>query len=191
MEGFWVAFGLIFMAELGDKSQLIALSFATRFPAWKVMVGISAATALMLGVSVGLGRLIGDNLPTRLTGAVAGLLFLVFAVITFRDSDHHHDHDEEEGDSVRSRWPILLVGSSFLLAELGDKTMLATMTLASQQPWLPTWLGATLGMVAVNAIAVFVGSKIGSRISPNVVRLVSTFLFALVGVLLLFEAATG
>lgn len=186
MSEFWVAFGVIFVAELGDKSQLIALTFATRFPPWKVLIGISAATALMLGVSVAVGHLVAVNLPERLTGLVAGTLFLIFAWLTFRESGH--DDHEETGPGSRFRWPILVVGVSFLLAELGDKTMLATMTLASQQAWLPTWLGATLGMISVNAIAVLVGSRLGARIPERVLAVVASALFAIVGVLLIVEA---
>ena len=186
MNEFWVAFGLIFVAELGDKSQLIALTFATRYPAWKVLVGISAATALMMGLSVAVGQLVAVNLPARATGLIAGLLFLVFAALTLRGSDH--DHEEEAVSGVRFRWPILVVGLSFLLAELGDKTMLATMTLASQQAWFPTWLGATLGMISVNAIAVLIGSRLGSRIPERTLSIVAAVLFAVVGVALIIEA---
>jgi Ca2+/H+ antiporter, TMEM165/GDT1 family len=82
----------------------------------------------------------------------------------------------------------MAVGSAFLLAELGDKTMLATITLASQNGWAGTWLGATLGMVAAAALAIIVGRQLGKRLPERAVRYVAAALFAGFGVWLLVEA---
>ena len=182
---FWLSFGVVFVAELGDKSQLMALTFATKYRPALVMTGIVAATVLINAISVGVGYGLGLALPTRWISLVAGLLFLGFALWTLRGED-------EEGDEILSRegsGPVVVtVGSAFLLAELGDKTMLATITLASQNGWAGTWLGATLGMVAAAALAITVGRQLGKRLPVRAVRYVAAALFAGFGVWLLVEA---
>src|SRR5918996_400096 len=93
---FWLSFGVVFVAELGDKSQLMALTFATKYRPALVMTGIVAATVLINAISVGVGYGLGLALPTRWISLVAGLLFLGFALWTLRGED-------EEDDEVLSR----------------------------------------------------------------------------------------
>jgi putative Ca2+/H+ antiporter (TMEM165/GDT1 family) len=182
---FWLSFGVVFVAELGDKSQLMALTFATKYRPALVMTGIVAATVLINAISVGVGYGLGLALPTRWISLVAGLLFLGFALWTLRGED---EEDDEVLSRVGSGPVVMAVGSAFLLAELGDKTMLATITLASQNGWAGTWLGATLGMVAAAALAIIVGRQLGKRLPERAVRYVAAALFAGFGVWLLVEA---
>jgi putative Ca2+/H+ antiporter (TMEM165/GDT1 family) len=182
---FWLSFGVVFVAELGDKSQLMALTFATKYRPALVMTGIVAATVLINAISVGVGYGVGLALPTRWISLVAGLFFLGFALWTLRAED---EEDDEVLSRVGSGPVVLTVGSAFLLAELGDKTMLATITLASQNGWAGTWLGATLGMVAAAALAIIVGRQLGKRLPGRAVRYVAAGLFAAFGVWLLVEA---
>jgi putative Ca2+/H+ antiporter (TMEM165/GDT1 family) len=184
---FWAAFllsfGVVFVAELGDKSQLMALTFATRYRPVLVMVGIAVATALINAISVAVGYGLGLALPTRWIAVAAGLVFIGFAIWTLLDAEEDRDVPARAGHSV-----VFTVGSAFLLAELGDKTMLATITLASQNGWAGTWLGATLGMVAATAIAIVVGRQLGKRLPERVVRLAAAALFAVVGSWLLVDS---
>jgi Ca2+/H+ antiporter, TMEM165/GDT1 family len=182
---FWLSFGVVFVAELGDKSQLMALTFATKYRPALVMAGIVAATVLINAISVGVGYGLGLALPTRWISFVAGLLFLGFALWTLRGED---EEDDEVLSRVGSGPVVMTVGSAFLLAELGDKPMLATITLASQNGWAGTWLGATLGMVAAAALAIIVGRQLGKRLPERAVRYVAAALFAGFGVWLLVEA---
>ena len=129
---FWLSFGVVFVAELGDKSQLMALTFATKYRPALVMTGIVAATVLINAISVGVGYGLGLALPTRWISLVAGLVFLGFALWTLRGE---YEEDDEVLSRVGSGPVVMTVGSAFLLAELGDKTMLATITLASQNGW--------------------------------------------------------
>ena len=188
-----LAFSAIFVAEFGDKSQLLILAFATRHPWRPVVIGLVVAAALIQGVSVVVGAAVGAVLPQDAVAVVSGVAFLAVAAWTTRgDDDDHHD---EGADAARGRsrplGTVALIGTvaaTFIVAELGDKTMLATFALAATQGPLPTWLGSTLGEVAANLVAVVVGRQVGHRLSPTVIRLGSAALFALAGVLALVTA---
>jgi Ca2+/H+ antiporter, TMEM165/GDT1 family len=189
VEAFAISFGVIFVAELGDKSQLMAMAFATRFPAWRVLVGITIATAITHAASVGVGHLLADNLPTKPITIVAGLAFLGFAAWTLRGDAL--DEDDEEAAAKAGRQgalaAIAAIGATFLLAELGDKTMLATITLATQANLFGTWLGSTVGMVAADALAIVVRHQLGARLPERVVRIGATVLFVIFGLILLLD----
>ncbi|MFM8528307.1 MAG: TMEM165/GDT1 family protein, partial [Ilumatobacteraceae bacterium] len=151
MSAFLLSFGVIFVAELGDKSQLMAMAFAARYKAWPVLIGISIATAFTHAISVGIGAVVGAQLPTDTIAIIAGAAFLVFAAWTLRGD--RLDDDEVEAADRKSRNAIVAASVAFFLAELGDKTMLATITLATKEGVVGTWLGSTLGMVAADALA--------------------------------------
>ncbi|WP_431908855.1 TMEM165/GDT1 family protein [Micromonospora carbonacea] len=190
MEGFLVAlavsFGVIFVAELGDKSQLMALTFATRFKPIPVLVGITVATAVVHLASVAIGYGLGAALPTGWISLVAGLAFLGFGVWTLRGD---RLTEEEKRKAERGgRSAVVAVGVAFFLAELGDKTMLATITLATKYGWFGTWLGSTLGMVAADALAILVGRLLGRHLPERTIRYGAAILFAICGLWLIFEA---
>lgn len=182
IEAFAVAFGVVFVAELGDKSQLLTLTFAARYRWPVVLLGISIATALLMALSVTVGGLAGAVLPRRPIEIVSGLVFLAFAAWTLWDAD-----DDDEGTGAGpSRGRVLpgIIGA-FAVSELGDKTMLATIALASTRNLAGTWAGATLGMIAANSLALVVGDQIGERVPERAVRIGAAVLFAVFGVLLL------
>jgi putative Ca2+/H+ antiporter (TMEM165/GDT1 family) len=181
-----LSFGVIFVAELGDKSQLMALTFATRFKPVPVLIGISVATALVHLVSVGIGYGLGATLPTGWISLIAGLAFLVFGAWTLR-GDKLTDEEKEKAERT-TRSAIVAVGVSFFLAELGDKTMLATITLATQHGWLGTWVGSTVGMVVADALAILVGRWLGKRLPERAIRYGAAVLFAIFGIWLIVEA---
>lgn len=175
------AFGLVFVAELGDKSMLLAIAFTTRYRPLPVLVGIATAAFTMLGLSVLVGAALGAALPERVLAIVGGLAFLGFGVWTLRDDDG------DEVAQARGRYVWLGVMAAFVLAEFGDKTMLATVTLASTQGPLLTWLGAGAGMTAASGIAVVVASAAGARLPQRAVRLVAAAAFLVFGALLLLS----
>ncbi|MER7207837.1 TMEM165/GDT1 family protein [Streptosporangium sp. NPDC000239] len=185
MEAFWISLAVIFVAELGDKSQLMAMTFATRFKPWPVLAGITLATAVVHLVSVGLGRLAGDLIPTTAITIVAGLAFLGFAVWTLRGDELTDEEEQKASRTTRSA--IVAVTVAFFLAELGDKTMLATITLATQYGWFGTWLGSTVGMVAADALAILVGRMLGKHLPEKVIKYGAAAAFAVFGVVLLVE----
>jgi putative Ca2+/H+ antiporter (TMEM165/GDT1 family) len=186
-----IAFAVIFVAEFGDKSQLLVLAFATRYPWRAVVAGVVLAAALIQGVSVLVGAAIGAVLPETVVEVVAGIAFLAVAAWTLLGDD---DTEPEGGASVRplaGTALVLTVAGTFIAAELGDKTMLATFALAASQGPIPTWIGSTLGEVAANLVAVAVGHQVGARLSPRAVRIGSAVLFAAAGVVVLFGSFVG
>jgi Ca2+/H+ antiporter, TMEM165/GDT1 family len=189
VNAFLVSFGIIFVAELGDKSQLMAMTFAARYRAVTILIAITAATALVHLVSVLVGAALGVALPTRAITIVAGIAFLGFAGWTLRGD--RLDDDDLARSQTAGRSVFWTVGIAFFLAELGDKTMLATITLATDNGLIGTWLGSTLGMVAADALAIVVGQQLATRLPERTIRLGAAATFLVFGLLLLVEGIRG
>lgn len=185
MHALLLSAAVIFVAELGDKSQLMALAFAARYRALPVLIGITIATALVHAISVLAGAALGARLPTEAISIVGGLAFLVFAVWTLR-GDQLDDEDVARANRP-ARSVVIAVTGAFFLAELGDKTMLATITLATQEGLVGVWIGSTIGMVAADALAIVVGSLLGRRLPERAIRYGAAALFVLFGLLLLAD----
>lgn len=172
---------LVFIAELGDKSQLMSMTFATRYRAGTVILGAGIACTLTNLVSALVGNAIGDALPADAVRIAAGVLFLVFALLTLL----HLSGENEPVKRPSGRVAVVVVGVAFVLSELGDKTMLATMTLSTQYHWSLIWIGSTAGMLISIVLAVFVGRALLQVLPIRVVHLVSALLFAGVGIWML------
>lgn len=189
LSGFAVSSVAIFLAELGDKSQLLAMTFATRYRAWQVLLGISVATTGVHALSVALGFGVGSLLPAEWLGLLAGLAFLGFAGWTLRGDELT---DSEQRKAVRRGGSaVLAITAAFLLAELGDKTMLATVTLATEHDWFGTWAGSTVGMVLADTLAIGFGLLLGRRLPERVIRYAAAVLFAAFGAWLCGDAVLG
>ncbi len=178
-----IAFGVIFLAELGDKSQLMALAFAARMRLAPVLLGVAAASMLVQGVWVVIGSFLRVSLPTNVINVSAGALFLAFAVWTLLDGADDGTAVERTGGG----WAVARVGFAFVLAEVGDKTMLATIALAARGGVLATWVGASLGMVAANGLAVALGRGIGELVPRRATHLLASAIFAAFGLILLVQ----
>lgn len=192
MPGFLLGLGVstvaIFIAEMGDKTQLVAMSLATRYRALTVVLGITAATAVVHLASVLIAELLGTTLPTDWLTLAAGAAFLIFGLWTLR-GDEMSDKDEERAASRRIRSGFLTVFVVFLVAELGDKTMLATIAIGTQHHWLAVWIGSTLGMVAADAIAIALGAVLGKKLPERAVRIGAAVLFFAAGAAMLGQGA--
>lgn len=185
MESLLIAFGLVFVAELGDKTQLVALSLAARYRPLPVLAGLAIAHACTQGLSIAVGGAIGTAVPRAVVSVAAGLLFLAFAFWTLRSG-------REEGETaieLRGRAVVPAVAAAIFVAELGDKTMLTAATLAARGAPLLVWAGGTAGVVAAGAVAVAVGNLLGARLPAATIRRVAAALFAIFGLLLLADAA--
>ncbi|MBE7196169.1 MAG: TMEM165/GDT1 family protein, partial [Gordonia polyisoprenivorans] len=121
-----LSFGVIFVAELGDKSQLMAMTYALRYKWWIVLAAITVATTAVHAVSVFFGHFLGLSIPSDMLSICGGLAMLIFGLWTLRGDDLDDD-EKTKADRVGTS-VFLAVMSSFFLAELGDKTMLATIT---------------------------------------------------------------
>ncbi len=179
------AFAVVFLAELGDKTQLVALTLAGRYPAAKVLLTLGAAIAVLQTLSVTVGAVLSRTVPDRAIAVGAGLLFCGFAVWTWRSAD---EDDDDSGGAPPAG--LVSVAVAFFLAELGDKTMLTTAGLAADRGAVAVWIGSFAAMVAATALAVLAGRALTTRISPTLLRRIGAVAFAVVGVLTLAGAAT-
>ena len=190
METIFLAFGVVFLAELGDKSQLAALSFGTRFPARWVVVGIAVSSLVTQALAVLLGATLGALLPTGPVAVVAGLLFLAFAWWTVRQPAEDASRDAQRSVQVtRGMSVAATVAVTVIVAEIGDKTMLATLTLAARTDPVAVLVGAAAGMLAAGVLAVFAGRELRKRVPEPLLRGVAASAFAAAGVWLLVTAA--
>ena len=193
MESLLTAIGLVFLAELGDKTQLVAAGLGARHGLRPVLAGLVLGYGAVNLVSVSIGAALGAAFPERPIGIASGLLFIGFALWTVRDQpDAHQFDDAAESGSASSpltdsaTGPVVLsVAGAMFVAELGDKTMLATATLAADGDPVLVWIGATIGIVLSGLLGVLVGRTVGARLPERAVRLGSAALFALFGVALI------
>ncbi|MFY2787632.1 TMEM165/GDT1 family protein [Rhodococcus sp. MALMAid1271] len=180
-----LSFAVIFVAELGDKSQLMAMTFALRYKWYVVIGGITAATTVVHLVSVAVGHFLGVSIPTELISIVGGIAFVIFGLWTLRGDSLSEDEGAKASRVTRSAF--LAIASAFFLAELGDKTMLATVTLAADNDWVGVWIGSTVGMVAADALAIVVGAVLGKHLPERVIQFGAAILFFVFGAVLFFE----
>src|SRR5688500_15930805 len=165
----------------------MALAFATRYRALPVLVGITLATTAVHLLSVAVGHGLGSALPTGWIALVAAVAFIGFGAWTLRGD---RLTAAERAKAERATGSAVLTSSvAFFLAELGDKTMLATITLATQYGWFGVWVGSTLGMVAADALAIVAGRKLGRLLPERAVQIGAAVLFFLFGASLAADAA--
>jgi putative Ca2+/H+ antiporter (TMEM165/GDT1 family) len=208
---FAVATILITLAELGDKTQLLALALATKYKAWEVLVGILVATLAVHLFSTLAGGLIGNLIPAFWLSVISGLLFIGFGIWTLRGDE---GADAEDITKTARFGPILTTGIAFFLAELGDKTQIMTMTIAAdpaavlrtfgsagpainsflagiglsattltaQEAFWGVWMGSTLGMMIADGLAIIVGSIMGKKLPERLITRISGTIFILFGV---------
>ena len=190
LEAFLISFGVIFVAELGDKSQLMALGFATRYPAVPVLIGITLATRIVHLVSVGIGAVIGNALPDRAIQAVSGVAFIGFALWTLRGDDLDENDRQKIDQSTRirdphRRRPVHACPSSG--TRRCSRPSRSPPSTACSEPGSDR----PLGMVAADAIAIVVGRIAGDRLPEKAIRIGAAILFFLIGIASLIEAALG
>ncbi|MFQ3550123.1 MAG: TMEM165/GDT1 family protein [Armatimonadota bacterium] len=185
MHAFWVSFITIFLIEIGDKTQLVALCFASRYKAITVLLGIFVATLIVHIISVLLGSGFEKVIQDNWVNYIAGISFIIFALWTLRGDNL----DEAECDRHISRSPFLTVTITFFIAELGDKSMLSTVVLATQWSMIPVWIGSTVGMVASDALAIIVGNILGKTLPEKHVKIGAAIIFFGFGAFKAYEGA--
>jgi len=182
------SFGVVFLAELGDKTQLLALGFGAQHSLRLVAVGLTLGYAIANLLAVIVGGLLGAALPDRPIQIVSGIVFLGFAVLALRRDDDAVESHPDTVEGTRGGTAPKVVGSIALaiaIAEMGDKTQITTATLASQTAPVGVWIGATLGAASSGMVGAVAGRSIGHRISTRAVNVASAVLFAGFGVAIL------
>ncbi|HYN34192.1 MAG TPA: TMEM165/GDT1 family protein [Ilumatobacteraceae bacterium] len=182
------SFGVVFVAELGDKTQLLALGFGAKHSLRLVAIGLALGYGLANLLAVIVGGLLGAALPERPIQIVSGLVFIGFAVLALRRDDDIEETDVESVDTLGGATGPKVVASIALaiaIAEMGDKTQITTATLASQAAPVGVWIGATLGAASSGMVGAIAGRSIGHRISTRAVNVASAVLFAGFGVAML------
>lgn len=184
MEAFITSSLFVVLAEMGDKTQLLGMAFASRYRWQTVMYGVFVATVLNHLFAVVVGSYLAHYIPMNSVQIAAALSFIVFGLWTIRG-------DQLEGeDRDRAMSPFWTVTVAFFIAEMGDKTQLATVALAAKFPTaiIPVWMGTTVGMMIANAIGILIGVVFGKKIPERLVKWGSSFVFILFGVLGLYGA---
>jgi putative Ca2+/H+ antiporter (TMEM165/GDT1 family) len=172
------AFVLIFIAEMGDKTQILAIAFATKYPVKKVLLGIMIGAFLNHGIAVTLGSQLTKLVPMDTIQIIAGIAFIIFGIWSLR-----LEEDEEEAKIANSKYgAVITVALAFFIGELGDKTQLTAITLAAGSTnFLFILLGTVSGMVATGGLGIFVGKKIGDKVPEIGIKIVSSLIFLFFG----------
>lgn len=177
----------VVLAEMGDKTQLLAMAFATKYQASKVMVGVFLATIFNHALAVAVGNYVTrfDSAQVWIQG-VASLSFIFFGLWTIRG-----DKLEGEENRVTKFGPVITVTVAFFFAEMGDKTQLATIALATKFPSSPIaiLMGTTTGMLIADAIGIIVGIVLCKKIPERKIKLVSAGAFILFGLIGTWQVA--
>ena len=176
----------VFIAEMGDKTQLLLVAMTARYRLRDIILGSAAAILVLNGLAVAVGSLLSRLIPPYLIKFIAALAFFFFAW-----SSLSGEGDEEEtAGGGGAKLPVLTVFGTFFLAELGDKTQLAAITFAANHGLsraLIVWLACSIGLFAADLIGLLAGYLLKSRMPEGFLGLLAFAIFALFGVLTLWE----
>ena len=185
---FLASAGYVMLNEMGDKTQLLAMAFATRFRFAKVMLGVLIATVLNHGLAVTVGTLLA-SIPgwQKWVQLFAAVLFVFFGLWALTSDKLDGEETKKSG-----RGEVMTVAVAFFFAEMGDKTQLATITLSahySYAPWL-VLLGTTSGMLVADGIGILVGVCLHRTLPAQLMKLLASAVFVLFGLIGLWESTT-
>jgi len=184
MTALLTTFFLVGLAEMADKTQLLTLCLTCKYPARKVLLGVALAIAVLNLAAVLVGGLAGQLLPVGPIKIVAGILFLAFGIWTLlaREDPAAEACEVTTEERVRGG-AVLTVAVAFLVAEIGDKTQLATLSLAARfETFFLVWLGASLGMLLANGLAIGGGTLLSDRVPEATLKKISGVLFIAFGI---------
>jgi Ca2+/H+ antiporter, TMEM165/GDT1 family len=189
LAAFLITLGTVTLAEMGDKTQMLTMTFAVRYKPYKVVIGIFIAIVLLNALAVAAGTLLAQySALTTWIQLAASLSFIVFALWSLREGK-----PEEEKPGKARLGPVATVAAAFFVAELGDKTQLAAVALAAKFPEapFPVFLGATLGLLAADGLGIFIGAVFCRKLPEKVFRLISAVVFFLFGFYGVWEIMEG
>jgi len=186
MTAFLLSMSFVVLAEMGDKTQLLAMAFATRYEATTVLWAVFWATLLNHLLAVVVGNYLTHFIPIQYIQIAAAVSFILFGLWTIRGDELNNE------DKRFSFSPFWTVAIAFFIAEMGDKTQLATVALAAKyQSIIPVWMGTTTGMVIADAIGIVIGIVIGKKIPERAVKWFAAIIFILFGLIGLYQYLPG
>jgi len=182
MTAFIASLIFVVLAEMGDKTQLLAMAFACKFRWQTVMWGVFVATAANHLMAAAAGNYLASIVPMAAIKIAAAVSFIIFGLWTIRG-------DTLEGEDKKYNFgPFWTVTIAFFMAEMGDKTQLATIALAVEyNTIIPVWIGTTLGMIISNGFGILVGNVMGKHIPERAIKWGAALLFIAFGVFGLYE----
>lgn len=184
MIDFLQAFTMIFVAEMGDKTQIMAMAFAMQFSVRHILLGVGIGSFVNHGMAILLGAIFLNRMPMELLNLLAGLLFVFFGYQSLSFSG-----DEETTSKKSNYGGITTVALAFFIGELGDKTQLTALSLSTQAVFpLNTLIGSTLGMIAVSSVGIFVGAKLGNKIPEPTIKSIASVIFIAFGFIKVFSS---
>ena len=188
MEALVGSFLLVAVSEMGDKTQLLAFSLATRFrKPWVVLLGIFLATLANHALAASVGSWVSAHVPPRVMAGILAVLFLAFGLWVLKP-----DTLEEDTRNTGHFGALVTTVILFFLAEMGDKTQLATVAVAARyRSVLWVTVGTTLGMMAANGPAVFLGEKLAAKVQMKWIRWTAAALFFVFGLVSAVAAVRG
>lgn len=188
---FLVSFILIFISELGDKTQLLVLSFSTKDKAKNILLGVALGSLFSHGIAIFFGSKLGSfqnetfQFYMEIFTYISFLLFGILGFIPEKEDDTYSPKTSffQKISNLKLNY-VFVIALNIALGELGDKTFLASVGLGLQYPnyKLPLVLGVVLGMVASNSIALFFGKFLGNKFNPKLIEFLSNLLFVLFGI---------
>ena len=189
-----VAFLTIFLAELGDKTQLITVSFASKYPRVPVFFGVFLAMSMITIIGVGVGAVLVSVIPLQTVKVLSGLIFVMFGIWTLIAKEGELKGGEREITSSKTHEPKIsrVFSTAFImaaLAEFGDKTQLAAIALTAQygEPVF-VYLGAVIAFAVIVAIGVVLGKTLSEKVESKWIEAGSGVLFIVLGVIFILES---
>lgn len=180
------SFLLVFLAEFGDKSQLVCMTLAAKHRHWPVLLGAVSAFAILNLLAVLFGAVVASWIPAFWLALIVAGLFGFFGIQSLLMKD---DEAEDESTEVRSSHSLFVTALLMIfVAEFGDKTQLAVAGLASTYHGLPVWIGSTLALLATTALGVLVGQRLLKRLPLGLIHKFSGGFFLLLALLALYQA---
>ena len=176
-----------FIAEMGDKTQLVLIALTSKYKLRDIILGTAAAILVLNGLAVLAGGLASEFIPEWLIKTVAALAFLYFAAATITGDD---DEDEKEGSKTKIQFAPLAVFCTFFVAELGDKTQLTAITFGANEGMgaaLVVWIGCSLGLFAADILGMLVGYFLKSKTPDGLLNTLAFVIFSIFGVYTLYQ----
>lgn len=176
-----------FIAEMGDKTQLMLIALTSKYKLKDIILGTAAAILVLNGLAVLAGGLVSEFIPDWLIKTIAALAFLYFAASTIAGDD---DDEEEEGGKSKIKFAPLAVFCTFFVAELGDKTQLTAITFGANEGMgaaLIVWLGCSLGLFAADILGMLVGYLLKSKTPEGLLNTLAFAIFSVFGVYTLYQ----